>query len=137
MFQFIFFRSTSMYSWKWMEIFQTVRIIGKVVKKQYDGFLLRLSSTYNWFKEEKNHIFNLILYKSRVHHTVWPEPIWIKVKKVLYSTTTAWKYITKRPRICINWNPPFRRSIHKIFKNCFLLSIFIFTIFTFRGTFGK
>ena len=24
-----------------------------VVKKQYDGFLLRLSSTYNWFNQEK------------------------------------------------------------------------------------
>ena len=29
-----------------------------------------------------------------------------KSKKILTSTTTASKYIPKRPRICINWNPP-------------------------------
>ena len=40
------------------------------------------------------------------------------------STTTASKYIPKRPRICINWNHSFQTSLHKIFKNYFLLSKF-------------
>ena len=35
-----------------------------------------------------------------------------KSKKVLTSTTTASKYIPKRPRICINWNPPFQTQIY-------------------------
>ena len=52
-------------------------------------------------------------------------------------TTTASKYIPKKPRVCINWNPPFHTSLHKIFKNCFLLSKSCFTMFTFRGTFTK
>ena len=41
-----------------------------------------------------------------------------EVKK---STTTASKYIPKRPRICINWNPPFQFSRHptKSLKLCF------------------
>ena len=60
-----------------------------------------------------------------------------KSKKVLTSTTTASKYIPKRPRICINWNPPFQTSLHKIFQNCFLLSKSCLTMFTFRGTFTK
>ena len=57
-----------------------------------------------------------------------------KSKKVLTSTTTASKYIPKRPRICINWNPSFQTSLHKIFKNCYLLSKLCFTMFTFRGS---
>jgi hypothetical protein len=41
-------------------------------------------------------------------------PIWIKEKKVLNSTTTAAKYILKRPRICNNWNPPFQTQIYLV-----------------------
>ena len=37
-----------------------------------------------------------------------------KSKKVLTSTTTASKYIPKRPRICINWNPPFQTQIYLV-----------------------
>ena len=37
----------------------------------------------------------------------------------LTNTTAVSKYITRRPRININWNPPFQTSLHKIFKNCF------------------
>ena len=66
--------------------------------------------------------------------TVWPEPIW---KKVNTSTTTASKYIPKRPRNRLNWNPPFRSHFNFFFKNCFLLSKTCFTMFTFRGTFTK
>jgi hypothetical protein len=50
-----------------------------------------------------------------------------KSKKVLTSTTTASKYIPKRPK------RGFQTSLHKIFKNCFLLSKSCFTMFTFRG----
>ena len=37
-----------------------------------------------------------------------------KSKKVLTFTTTASKYIPKRPRICINWNPPFQTQIYLV-----------------------
>ena len=37
-----------------------------------------------------------------------------KSKKVLTSTTTASKYIPKRHRICINWNPPFQTQIYLV-----------------------
>ena len=37
-----------------------------------------------------------------------------KGKKVLTSTTTASKYMPKRPRICINWNPPFQTQIYLV-----------------------
>ena len=37
-----------------------------------------------------------------------------KSKKVLTSTTTVSKYIPKRPRICINWNPPFQTQIYLV-----------------------
>ena len=32
----------------------------------------------------------------------------------MISTTTASKYIPKRPRICINWNPPFQTQIYLV-----------------------
>ena len=35
-------------------------------------------------------------------------------KKVLTCTTTASKYIPMRPRICINWNPPFQTQIYLV-----------------------
>ena len=37
-----------------------------------------------------------------------------KSKKVLNSTTKASKYIPKRSRICINWNPPFQTQIYLV-----------------------
>ena len=58
-----------------------------------------------------------------------------KSKKVLVSTTIASKYIPKRLRICINWNPTFQTSLPKILKNSFLLSKPCFTMFTIRGIF--
>ena len=58
-----------------------------------------------------------------------------KSEWLVTNTTAASKYIPKRPRICINWNSPFQTSLHKIFKNCFLISKSCFTMFTFWGTF--
>ena len=46
------------------------------------------------------------------------ESILNKSKKVLTSTTTSSKYIARRPRICINWNPSFQTQIYLI-KNSF------------------
>ena len=48
--------------------------------------------------------------------TVWPEPIWIKVKKswLLLPQHQSTEYIPKRPRICINWNHPFQTQIHSV-----------------------
>ena len=37
-----------------------------------------------------------------------------KSKFFLTSTTTASKYIPKRPRICINWNSPFQTQIYLV-----------------------
>ena len=45
-----------------------------------------------------------------------------KSEWLLTNTTTASKYIHKRPKICINWNPPFQISLHNIFENFFLWS---------------
>ena len=50
-----------------------------------------------------------------------------KSEWLVTNTTTASKYIPKRPRICINWNPPFQTSLHKIFEHCFLWSKSYFT----------
>ena len=57
--------------------------------------------------------------------------------ELVTNTTAASKYIPKRPKIFINWNPPFQNWLHNIFKNCFLWSKTYFTAFTFRGTFTK
>ena len=35
-----------------------------------------------------------------------------KSRKVMNSTTAASKYIPRRPRISINWNPPFQTQIY-------------------------
>ncbi len=40
-----------------------------------------------------------------------------KSEELVTNTTTASKYMPKRPRICINGNPPFQTSLHKIFKS--------------------
>ena len=47
------------------------------------------------------------------------------------NTTAASKYIPRRPRISINWNPPFQTSLHKISKVLFfrLTKIFFRNIF--------
>ena len=39
------------------------------------------------------------------------------------NTTTASKYIPRRTRISINWNPPFQTSLHKSFKNCYEVNL--------------
>ena len=65
--------------------------------------------------------------------TVWPEPSWIKMT----NTSIPSKYIPKRHRTCINWNPPFQTLLHKIFKICFLWSKSYSTMLTLRGTFAK
>ena len=56
---------------------------------------------------------------------------------LVINTPKVSKYIPRRTRISINWNPLFQTSLHKIFKNCFLWSKSCFTMFTFRGTFTK
>ena len=84
-----------------------------------------------WFPKFANMLHSIL-------STVWPEPIWVK-------TNSSWlllpqhqsTYLPKRPRICINWNPPFQTSLHKIFKHCFLYSKSCFTMLTFKGTFIK
>ena len=55
--------------------------------------------------------YNLNKAKFNRHRTVRPGPIW---KKVNTSTATASKYIPKKPRVCINWNPPFQTKIYLV-----------------------
>ena len=57
------------------------------------------------------------------------------VKTDWKATTVIW--LRRRPRICINENPPFQTSLDKIFKNYFLWRKSYFTILTFRGDFKK
>ena len=40
-------------------------------------------------------------------------------EKLVTNATAASKYIPKRPRICINCNPPFRPHFINIFKTVF------------------
>ena len=48
-----------------------------------------------------------------------------KSKDFVTNTTAASKYIPRRPRIIINWNPTFQTSLHKISKVIFFrLTIF-------------
>ena len=57
-----------------------------------------------------------------------------KSEDFMTNTTEASKYIPRRPRISINWNPPFQTSLHKISKvdffrltkNFFRNKIFLF-----------
>ena len=42
-----------------------------------------------------------------------------KSEEMVTNTTAASKYIPKRSRICINRNPYFQTSLHKIIKNYF------------------
>ena len=42
-----------------------------------------------------------------------------KSEEIVKNTTAASKYIPRRPRIIINWNPPFQTSLHKNSKEFF------------------
>ena len=52
-----------------------------------------------------------------------------KSEEFVTNTTAASKYIPRRPRISINWNPTFQTSLHKISKEIF----FRLTKFFFRN----
>ena len=62
----------------------------------------------------------IVLTSLDARLTVWPDLN--KSKKVLTSTTKTSKYvyIPKRPRICINWNPPFQIWLQKFSNTVFL-----------------
>ena len=73
-------------------------------------FVFRLpwnNSKYWWVTMAKN--LDQTYWLHEKGHTVWPEPIWIKVSgwwqiPPQHQST----YLPKRTRICINWNPPFQ-----------------------------
>ena len=48
------------------------------------------------------------------HFQVGPQPIWIKVKKYGDKSTTASKYTTRKPRVCIIWNLFFQTKIYLV-----------------------
>ena len=68
---------------------------------------------------------------SNINYTVWWSEVFLK------NTNTVSKYIPRRPRISINWNPPFQTSLKHFLKNCFSYSKCCFTMLTFRVTFTK
>ena len=49
-----------------------------------------------------------------------------KSEEIVKNTTAASKYIPRRPRISINWNPPFQTSLHKNSKEIFFRLIKFF-----------
>jgi hypothetical protein len=49
----------------------------------------------------------------------YQNPPSVKPSTSTTTTATASKYIPKRPRICISWNPPFHTSLYKIIRNWF------------------
>ena len=69
--------------------------------------------------------------KSSSDHTVWPQPIWKKIKDFMTNTTAASKYIPRRPRISINWNPPVSdpNLLSKFQKNVIFRKFLKFFIF--------
>ena len=53
--------------------------------------------------------------RSKISHcTLWPEPIWIKVSGWWQIPPRHQKYIPKRTRICINWNPLIQTQIYLV-----------------------
>ena len=71
----------------------------------------------SWFDIKLSPIFDFSLFRII---TVWPQPIWIKVRTWhKYHHSIKVHIISRRPRISINWNPPFQTSLHKISKEVF------------------
>ena len=80
-----------------------------VIKK-----ILEITATYYLtFLIQIFRAYSIIIEKNIVNHSMARDNL-NKSKKFLTSTTTASKYITKRPRICINWNPPFQTQIYLV-----------------------
>ena len=52
---------------------------------------------------------NLIILKHNMARANLNKSFWL-----VTNTTTASKYIPKRTRICINWNPPFKTQIYLV-----------------------
>ena len=82
---------------------------GQVRKKSYQSILpqksIKFSSNEDKWRNNKLRQKIVILNHSMARANL------NKSKKVLTSTTTASKYIPMRPRVCINWNPPFQTSL--------------------------
>ena len=73
------------------------------------GFSFTIHLLTSFYK--KSQILDLFDSSS----TAWPEPIWIKVKKSWkIPPHSASKHMPKRPRLCINWNPPFQTQIYLV-----------------------
>ena len=85
-----------------------------------------IKSIYCEIQKKLNGIFLIALHHSMARADL------DKSNELVTNTTTASKYIPRCPRICINWNPLFQTSLHKIFKNCFLWSKSCLAMFTFR-----
>ena len=79
------------------------------------------------------------LYKLR-QITVWPEPIWIKVKTWWQILLQHQSTYLRGPEFTSIEIPPFRTHFIKFLKtavNCFLCIKSYFTMFTLRGIFTK
>ena len=119
----IAFRSNSYCFWEIWAVMGSIPLSGTwfffFVQINYFKFFLYACISYNDIKESE-----LLSNLSKITINFW-------------TLCTAPKCNPKRPRICINWNPPFQTSLHNIFKNCFLLSKCCFTMLSFRGIFTK
>ena len=67
---------------------------------QFNQYLIQ--TFLNWV----NFVKNRSMATANFNKSVW----------LVANTTAASKYIPRRPRISINWNPPFQTSLHKISK---------------------
>ena len=70
-----------------------------------------------WFGKKLNIKVKWLVLSHSMARANLNKSVWL-----VTNTTTASKYIPRRTRISINWNPSFQTSLHKIFKYCFLWS---------------
>ena len=98
--------------------------------RQYSAFILMFDHFLDSWAEIWQIFFLGLLENLRRQITSWPQPTWVKVRtSSVTKTTAASKYIPRRSRIGINWNPTFQTSLLKISKGFF----FRLTTFFFRN----
>ena len=95
-------------------------------------FLFVIKCIMFWFLENKQRsFFNNSISSNRLAHQTSHSMATANLKKCedfVTNSTAASKYIPRRPRISMNWNPTFQTSLHKISKE------FFFRLPKFQGT---
>ena len=101
------------------------------------GYIWQLSSLSESKKHHWHSFVKTDTLRTDCHNHSMARANLNKSEWLVTNTTEASKYISKTPRICINWNSPFSTSLHKTFKNCIIWNKSYFTTLTFRGIFTK